>query len=113
MAADNPYLSLVDDEERERRQAALINVNQADGVDPERQTRLERVRGATGLPIQDDGPDGTFEQLEKQQRQHQYGKLIDESPGLQRWLAQHGDAARLAADDLEELSAVEKALNLS
>ena len=99
------YRQLIHDYEREQRQRSLFNLHDASNTTPEREARRQKISDGAGVPLFDE--EETLRQEEQRQRLRSYEQLLENSPRLQSWLQEQRNA-RIAQDDLDNLSFIER-----
>lgn len=101
--SDNPYVSLIDQE----RVAVKESLRQAQPVAPDAFAKSFDLSAITGIPV--DVVDRNREQVESDYTSNKYLRLLDDSPATRSFLS-NPDNAKVAHDDVENLSLVERGL---
>lgn len=105
--SSNPYLSMLEQEKRQRDASARATALAASAKDPDQYADTLRTAREAGLPVGavETDPDAVKADL----RVKRLSQALATSPLLQAW-AQQDENAILAMDDFENLSVMEKAL---
>jgi hypothetical protein len=107
-AAVNEYGAVIEELDRERRQRGRANVADAWNADPERTARAIKLSRETGVPIETVERDPAA--AARLGAANAYDALVQDRPGLQRWLEDPVNS-RVARGDYENLGSFEKIWN--
>lgn len=107
----NAYDQLLDTLESENEQQLRTAQSMGAGVNPQRAGEIIKLANRTGLPV--DVVERNYDDIVKRSKiaDTPYTRMLHETPALTEWLKQPMHAAA-AADDHEQLGALEKALKI-